>query len=82
MTRATFFDDYCQAQRNSIAYRNIARVDRGRFLLTILYRRSDSADGAKLRRTKLLWIEMRLDDQQKCLEILRKQLPATAVSTL
>jgi len=82
MTRATFFDDYCQVQRTSIAYRNIVRVERGRFLLTILYRRSNDEHGAKPRRAKLPWIEMRADDQQKCLEILRKHLPATAVSSL
>lgn len=82
MTRATFFDDYCQVQRISIAYRNIIRVERGRFLLTILYRRSDDEHGAKPRRAKLPWIEMRPDDQQKCLEILLKNLPATAVSGL
>ena len=82
MTRATFFDDYCQTQRTSIAYRDIVRVERGRFLLTILYRRSDDVHGAKLRRARLPWIEMRPDDQQKCLDILRKNLPATTASSL
>lgn len=78
MTRARFYADHCQVQRSSVQYANIVRVDRGRFALTIRYRRVEDGYDAKLRRIKLPWIEMRQDDRQKCLEILRTKLPAAA----
>lgn len=78
MTRARFYADHCQVQRSSVPYANIVSVERGRFALTIRYRRLEDGYG-KLRRIKLPWIEMRHDDQQKCLEILRTNLPTAAV---
>ena len=82
MTRARFYADHCQVQRQSVPYANIVSVERGRFVLTIRYHRLEDGYDAKLRRIKLPWIEMREDDRQKCLEILRTKLPAEAVVNL
>lgn len=81
-TRATFFEEHVEVLRTRVFYRDIVRVDRGRFTLTILYRRHNDAPNAKPRRVKLPFAEMRSDDQQQCLAILRTYAPAETVSGL
>ncbi|PMS13142.1 hypothetical protein C0Z17_04895 [Trinickia caryophylli] len=81
-TRAKFFEEHFEVQHTQVFYRDIIRADRGRFTLTIRYRRHNDAPNAKPRRIKLPFAEMRSTEQQQCLAILRTHATAETVSGL
>lgn len=75
MTRAVFFADTFKVQRISVPYRDVVEVTRGPFSLIVLYRVATRSGGSKVRKVRLPFVEMRVDDRKKCLEILRRHAP-------
>ncbi|MDR0246291.1 MAG: hypothetical protein LBJ65_32255 [Burkholderia sp.] len=75
MTRAVFLDDGFKVQRISVPYRDVVEVTRGPFSLVVLYRVATRSGAGKVRKVKLPFAEMRIDDRKKCLEILRRHAP-------
>ncbi|WP_114811533.1 hypothetical protein [Paraburkholderia kururiensis] len=80
-TRARFYDDFCQIEKSVIHYQNIISLKRGWLTLLICYTRPDDAR-SKPRKARLSLYEMPRADQQRCLEILRTHLPATATADI
>ncbi|MFX1739277.1 hypothetical protein PXJ20_29415 [Paraburkholderia sp. A1RI_3L] len=81
MTRARFYDEFCQVEKSVIHYKNIISLKRGWFTLVIRYTRPDDAR-SKVRKARLSLYEMSRADQQRSLEILRTHLPATATAEI
>lgn len=75
MTRAVFFDDSFKVQRISVPYRDVVEVTRGTFSLVVRYRVATRSGETRMRKVKLPFVEMRIDDRKKCLEILRRHAP-------